>query len=244
MTPRPQLRVPNFDTSISPVLRSFYEDTNYNQQRKMTITVSSEVQHAKDYIVDLYNQGYGLKVLARELGLSATQIRLLFQRLNISFRTGRNIVTEQVRAFRKELAKGSDNPWRDWTNSEKFRHKKMGRGIQGYYTDPHGRKIWMRSTWEYIYAKWLDAQGLHWSTETTQYMLSDGTGYRPDFTITDASGHILRIVEVKGFFKNRVYKTDLLRNEYNIVVDVVNDITPYTTLGYEKERRLWKKLVQ
>jgi hypothetical protein len=241
---QPQLRVPDFDKNISHVLRSFYEQTNYTQQRKVTITVPQDVETAKQHLVDLYDQGYGLKVLGRELGFSYTQTRTLFQRLNIPFRTGRNVVTDKVRAFRKELANGDDNPWRDWTNSEKFRHKKMGRGIQGHYENNNGKKVWLRSTWEYIYAKWLDAQGFHWATETTQYILSDGTGYRPDFSITDADGRLLRIVEVKGFFKNRLYKTDLLRNEYNIDIDVVDDISPYTTLGYGRERRLWKALAQ
>lgn len=241
---KPLLRIIDFDNSYTSILCAFYEGTQYTQQRKVSIEISPEVQVAKEYLARLYNQGWGLKTLARELGLSYTKTRLLFQRLNIPIRKGRDVVTNHCREFRKERANRNDNPWRDWTNSEKFRHKKMGRGIQGYYVNIRGEKVWLRSTWEYIYAKWLDAQGTRWTTETTQYMLSDGTGYRPDFNIMDDTGCLLRIVEVKGFFKNRLYKTDLLRNEYNITVDVIDDINPYTRLGYEMERRLWKTLVQ
>lgn len=241
---KPLLRIMDFDNSYTSILCAFYEDTQYTQQRKVSIEITQDLQAAKKYLANLYEQGWGLKILARELGLSYTKTRLLFQRLNIPIRKGRNVVTDYCREFRKDMANSVDNPWRDWTNSEKFRHKKMGRGIQGYYVNIHGEKVWLRSTWEYIYAKWLDMQELHWTTETTQYILSDGTGYRPDFNIIDDTGRLLRIVEVKGFFKNRLYKTDLLRNEYNIDVDVIDDISPYTTLGYETERRLWKALVQ
>lgn len=241
---KPLLRIPNFNHEYTSILCAFYDSTQYAQQRKVPIEVPADVQEAKTYLASFYAAGWGLKVLARELGLTYTKTRILFQRLSIPLRIGKDVVTIQCRNHRKEMACRDDNPWRDWTNKTVFHNKKMGRGVQGWYVQRDGNKVWLRSTWEYIYAKWLDAQNIHWTTETQQYQLSDGTGYRPDFNIFNEDGELTKIVEVKGYYTNRLYKTALLREEYGIDVEIILNIAPYTTLGYNKERRLWKALVQ
>ncbi len=189
-----------------------------------------------DYIQSLYNlEGYGLKSISSSLGISYTKLRTLFSVYGIEIHRGQNIVTDRVRKFRSERVIGGKNPWADWECRENIHSN----GIQGEYITKNGERVWLRSCWEYIFCKWLDKNNITYKVEYKQYTLSDGTSYRPDFFIFDDSGNIKYVVEVKGYNKEKKYKTHLLQNEYGIQVVVVEDINHYCE-SYEKELKTWK----
>lgn len=194
----------------------------------------------KEYISELYNKGYGLKVLARQLEISYTQIRRVFNSLGIEIRHGQNIVTENLRKFRSEKAK-DNNPFMDWTNSRPQLLKDHNYfGIQGYYQKKDGSFVWLRSTWEYIYAKWLDSINMIWYIEKTQFRLDNGESYRPDFFVQTKRGEY--IIEIKGWKKNRTYKFEMLKKEHpHLNLVLIDDIKQYTT-NYIKDLKEWKKV--
>lgn len=189
-----------------------------------------------------YDEGYGLKMIARALDLSYTLTRKLFRFCNIEIRKGRNVVTDNLKKFRSERVQGELNPWYDWTSKAKDgKFKNNSRGIQGYYLSKNNGYVWLRSTYEYIYLKWLDKNNINFKYELNNFKLSDGTSYRPDFFIYDDDNNLSHIVEIKGYFDNRTYKTKLLENEYNIKVIVIKDILQYTDKSYDINLKEWKK---
>lgn len=189
-----------------------------------------------DYIRELYEKGYGLKVIAKLLNISYTKMRSLFDVFGIEIRKGRNVVTDKVKEFRSQRVQGTKNPWSD----EECRQNIHSNGIQGWYTTKQDRTIWLRSCWEYIYAKWLDKNDIPYEYELKQYVLSDGTSYRPDFFIMEKD-EIKEVIEIKGFNKERAYKTSLFQKEYGIKAKLIEDINNYCT-SYEKELKQWKQL--
>jgi hypothetical protein len=184
----------------------------------------------KDYFVELYDSGYGLKIIARTFNTSYSKLRTIFRNNNIDIRKGQSVVTDKLRQFRSERVKGTNNPWSD----EDCRKNVHSFGIQGYYIKKDGQKIWLRSCWEYIYAKWLDKNNENWTYETKQFKLKNGETYRPDFFVDDY------IVEIKGFNKDKLYKVDMLRKEYKEKIIVIEDIEPYTETNYATELDEWK----
>jgi NUMOD3 motif len=69
--------------------------------------------------------------------------------------------------------------------------KWKGRVFQ--YIGPKG-SFKMRSSYELVYAEYLDSKGIEWEYEP-QYILSNGSGFAPDFRLGDGT-----IVEVKGYW--------------------------------------------
>ena len=149
-------------------------------------------QESYDYLYDMYwNKEYGLKLLGRCLDLSYSQVRKLFiDYLKIEIRRGQDVVTSNVRKFRSERVQGTKNPWAYILP----KHKRNNNGLQGYYKRINGEYVWLRSSWEYIYAKWLDEQNIKWDVECITFNLNDIT-YRPDFFIFDEQNNIIKIVD-------------------------------------------------
>lgn len=224
-----------FDERHRDVFRKWYAELLASRDyptAKLIITKKLDKSCLR-YITNMYKEGYGLKIIARELGISYTKVRVIFAKLGIEIRRGRSIVTDKVRKFRSERVTGTNNPWSDW----ECRQNVNTYGVAGYYVDRKRRKIWLRSSWEYIYAKWLDSKKIHWDYECRQYLLSNGETYRPDFTIHDKSS--IRIVEIKGYIKDNLYKADMLRDEYNLDVTVIEDISQFCK-NYNEELAIWK----
>lgn len=73
-----------------------------------------------------------------------------------------------------------------------------GRTYCGHYNG-----YYLKSTLEYIYARYLDHVGIAWRYEVKTFQLSNGGSYKPDFHLEDGS-----FVEIKGGFN---YQTDLPR---------------------------------
>lgn len=193
-------------------------------------------------------QGYGVKGLIKKFNLEITytSFRNIIKFLCYELHSN-NIATDALRLQRSENAKRQYKEKSGFFKDgiqENIHKKNINRGIQGYYWNSFRCKyVWLRSSWEYIYAKWLNKQNIDWDVEVSEYRLSDGTLYRPDFFLYE-NGVISKIVEVKGFWKNRLYKVKLLEDEYNINVIIVDDIKPYceNNISEKNEIKIWKNL--
>jgi hypothetical protein len=191
------------------------------------------VQHK--YEVD----GVGLKLLAREMGISYTKMRRFLEYACIPIRKGNNVVTENLKRVRSENAKAFGG----WRN-RRTKNKNTNRGVQGYFFNQSRQKyVWLRSTYEVILAKWLDKNGIDWDTEVKQWMVGNES-YRPDFFIYEEN-KLVKIIEVKGYYKNRLWKFEELKKEpdiQNVELSLIDDITPFlynnTYLG---ELKWWKQ---
>lgn len=91
---------------------------------------------------------------------------------------------------------------------------KGGRGYCGYYTNIDGKKMFLRSIREFIYAKKLDSESKHFLTEKDTYFIN-GKNYKPDFFIYDESyNKLIEIVEIKGNIADTNLYNSLYINEF------------------------------
>jgi hypothetical protein len=203
------------------------------------VILKSEI---KEEIERKYLEGYGFKSIARSLEISYSDCRcLLINYFKLKTRKGLDVQTQITIKFKSDRVSGEKNPWFNWPNNKKAMHKNS-RGLQGYYKTSKNQYVWLRSSWEYVFAKWLDKNNICWKIEEKFYKLSDKEYYRPDFFIYDENGRLSKIIEVKGYFKNRLYKTKLLSKILkDIDIIVVDDIKNYTD-SYKKDLQEWKKL--
>lgn len=76
-----------------------------------------------------------------------------------------------------------------------------------------------RSSWEMIFAQFLDALGVRWDYEAAAYELSDGRSYVPDFHVNIPGGGTI-VVEVKGqrdgLWRHGFAKHQLFRENYGV----------------------------
>jgi hypothetical protein len=209
-------------------------------QKKISELCHTEYNLFKQHIYDLYyKREFGLKSISKELGISYTNVRTMFSVLGIDFHRGRSVVSDRLRSIRKENAI-KQNGWRD----RRTKNKTTDRGVQGYYFNQSRQKyVWLRSTYEYIFAKWLDSNNIDWDVECTCYVITDKESYRPDFFIYD--NHVLvNIVEVKGYYKNRLWKVEELKKmmkKEGVLVTIIDNIKPYIINNtYQNELKCWK----
>lgn len=114
-----------------------------------------------------------------------------------------------------------------------------GRTYCGHYNG-----YYLKSTLEYIYARYLDHVGIAWRYEVKTFQLSNGGSYKPDFHLEDGS-----FVEIKGGFN---YQTDLPRiklfeTDYQAHVLVLQEhdlrqLIRSTPFVFEHLRQEWKQL--
>lgn len=203
-------------------------------------------------LIDAYNEGYGFKIIAKELKTTYTKIRTILKKIEkqnqIKLRTGRNIVTEKLKEFRKQKAIYENKNGTGFNNEEVQKKVKIKnsttRGIQGFYWNKTFNKYcWLRSSWEYIYACWLDNKNIPWDIEVKSFYLSNGERYLPDFFIfSNDLINLKSIVEIKGFWDRK--KHEELRKMIKEEVILINDIKPYIKEGssLNKETNKWKKI--
>ena len=235
----------NFNEEIKKEIVIWYNEiVSFNSHlRKNKIIENPLNEKYKKYIKKIYDEGYGFKIIARWLDLSYMRTRtLIITYLKIETRKGYKVSTRITRKFRSDRVKGNKSPWYNWPETMPYLVKGSRTGIQGYYLNKKGKYIWLRSTWEYIYAKWLDNKKILWEYEAKTYKLSNGETYRPDFKIIEKDNYYL--VEIKGSrFKDRLYKVDLFKKEYShIKIIVIKDISAYSEIGYKKELKEWKTI--
>jgi Phage endonuclease I len=242
-----QLRIENLDVELIRKTAEWISELQKYSYSRYTSPLSKRKEWAinnplsedcLNYLKLLYKDGYGLKVLAREIGTSYSILRNLFQEYwEIPINMGTDISYERTKQFRSKKAKEDpNNPFKNWLSTQK--RTKTNHGVQGYYINKYGDKLWLRSTYEYIYCKWLDKNDILYKYEDVTFSLKNGEKYRPDFILPDGT-----IIEVKGnFYTNRRYKADMLKEQYpDIKIIVVDNIDQYTEKGYGEELKEWKQ---
>lgn len=220
--------------------------SHIKSERESFVEESSQTEKVREILKTVYDSGYGFKLIGKDLDFTYPVIRkIIIDYLKIDHRKGTNVVTDKLRKIRSENLKGEKSPWYNWP--EKYPHlldSNCHTGIQGYYKRKNGKFVWLRSCWEYIYAKWLDTKNIHWDVEVRAYKLPDGRTYRPDFFIYDDDS-IVSIIEIKGqTFLDR--KKSGILNEILTDVDVVqiDNIKPFIEKNstYSKELQKWKQV--
>lgn len=87
---------------------------------------------------------------------------------------------------------------------------KDGCGKGSYYNSPFQKIIWLRSSWEVAYAKYLDLKNIRWYYEWVTFDL-ENTTYTPDFFIPEEN----MFVEIKGYMRKKTgEKIDCFRKKY------------------------------
>jgi hypothetical protein len=206
--------------------------------------------YLKEFLDEYYvKEGYGIKSLIKkyELSITYTSFKNIIVFLGYELHSNK-IATEALKKQRSENAKkqyiNKTGFFKDGIQ-ENIHKMNTNRGIQGYYWNDSLKKyVWLRSSWEFIYAKWLNKNNIIWDVEIVSYRLSDGTIYRPDFFIFNENNEIKKVVEIKGYWKNRLYKTFLLKEEYNVDIITIENIKPYcdNKLTLNEEINIWKSL--
>lgn len=226
--------------------------SNYSVSFKEFLVKKHSTPEQIEQIRAKYESGYGLKKLAKELNITYSLTRQLFSYFKIPIRRGMNVITDELRKSRSEKTALEIQNKIGWFN-EKVRsnlriRNKTCRGVQGWYLNESMNKlVWLRSTYEYIYAKWLDRTHHVWDTEVTQYSLANGEKYRPDFFIYEM-GQLTKVIEIKGYFDIRSNKASLLQQQLPVDVILLNftnsSITPYIESGsnYLNELKEWKNI--
>lgn len=198
-----------------------------------------------DFIKSLYESGYGIKSMIKDYHLPITYpvLRKLMTDIMLIKLRSYSEITDILRSKRREKVKSEHTQGTGWFSDNIIR--KNGRGIQGYYTNKSNKKVWLRSTYEYIYALWLDENDYIWDVEYKSYRLDDGSLYKPDFFIFDDKGSLIKIVETKGYWKNRSYKFYKLQSQLSkegIECEIITDdeILSYTKDKLKNITKLWK----
>ena len=96
----------------------------------------------------------------------------------------------------------------------------MNRGYAGFYNG-----YYLRSSYEYAYAKYLDYYLISWSYEDKVFDLGYKI-YRPDFFFYDNNGNLVKIVEVKSREQkakdNALKALNTIEEKYNIICELVS----------------------
>jgi len=185
-----------------------------------------------------YEKEYGIKYMIKYLNLPITYpvLRMTLKSFFDIILRKHNEITDHLHKIRKEKALYEVQNKIGWASEECIKKVKIknscARGIQGYYYNKYFKKyVWLRSSWEYIYAKWLDSKNIIWDVECTLYKISENKSYRPDFFIFDKINNkkIIQIVEIKGYWKDKVYKYEELKKQLKKDIEfiLITDIAPY-----------------
>lgn len=157
------------------------KQTNYGKAKKNDISerdifLKNNPCPIQEQLTLLYNEGYGFKRLAKFINISDTCMKtILIKIFKITTRKGLNVITDKLKEIRSINAKtNKNNHFNKWTVIKPWLNEKNNKSIQGYYKRKHDNQfVWLRSTWEYIYAKWLDKQNIIWYYEEISYKLNN-----------------------------------------------------------------------
>lgn len=108
----------------------------------------------------------------------------------------------------------------------------MNRGYAGFY-----KEYYLRSSYEYAYAKYLDYHSIPWSYEDNTFDIGYKI-YKPDFFFYDQYGNLKKIVEIKSRNKKAKVEAEktlnIIREKYKIECEL---------LSYEELLELYKTLL-
>ena len=237
------------------LVKSFLKDVSKGKYKKgfykINDLIKSDERFEKTYewLKEVYlNKGQGFKSIIKDydLDIGYSFLRRFVEYLGFKIHSNCE-ANDFLKKRRSDIAKENyklKNGFFKEGVQEKIHHKSTNRGIQGYYWNVSKQKyVWLRSSWEFIYAKWLNNhKNIIWDVEISEYKLSDNSTYRPDFFIFDNEGDLKKIVEIKGYWKDKEYKVQMLKEEYSLPIVKIDDITPYCEYNINKEINLWKKL--
>ena len=119
---------------------------------------------------------------------------------------------------------------------------KNGRGYCGWYTNKDGKKMFLRSLKEFMYARYLDNNNFHFITEASIFTI-EKESYKPDFFIySDETYSLLKkIIEIKDN-KNAAeeyFKFELFFKSIGIEYEVEYNVHKLKKYISKKERNDW-----
>lgn len=101
---------------------------------------------------------------------------------------------------------------------------KLNRGYAGFY-----KGFYLRSSYEYAYAVYLDQFNISWSFET-QIFEVNGKIYKPDFLFYDKNGKLEKIVEIKSRNKKEIELAKEKLNYIAVQYQVTTELFSYKEL--------------
>lgn len=213
--------------------------------------LTNEFNKLKSNIETLYHKnelGYKSIVMALDNEhITYSSLRTVFKKLGITPRTGTSTVTKtlcKMRSYRSTVA----NPWTNWTEKYPMMHKGNKSYCQGYYfNESMNKDVWLRSSWEYGYAQYLDKRKENWDVECRSYLLSDGRYYRPDFFIFDDKNKLIKIVEIKANYNKgsaeRITRYETFKKEYEIQCELIcEELFDIIDISYGIILKQWKEI--
>jgi hypothetical protein len=236
------------DHRVGALLTKFSKTKKTKSKKRLYYLIFKCSEDFKKRLIRLYQDGYGYKIIAKNLGISYTVCRGLLGYLEnnneLSLRKGMSIVTNKLREFRKEKALDESKGNYGFCSFEarkNLKTAKNSRGIQGYYFNSWLNKyVWLRSSWEYIYAKWLDSKNINWDVEVKYYFTDEGK-YLPDFFIYGEDDKTIQyLVEIKGY--SGWDRGRHLKLKENVKVVFINNIKEFilNESNEHREREEWK----
>jgi len=196
---------------------------------KHSIKTKQKISNALRKFIFVYNELYekyiinklSINKIAKLYNCSFETIRDNLHKLKIPVRTKEEgtrmfTTTEEFSKHRSEDQQGKNNNMfgksNKWGNhskeaKEKIRITHLGDKNGMFGKSPCWKKIkynniWMRSTWEVAYAKYLDKNKIKWLYELKTFDLGEYS-YTPDFYLPKTDEYI----EIKGYMR----KKDLIR---------------------------------
>lgn len=185
--------------------------------RRFDRSLRQETKHWNDLrnkiLVDYHCLGYSKRDISKRYDITYGSTGRLLKFLNVPLREK---TIKNARSRTNQSNTMTQNP-----------QKTM---IQGYYpNESRGTLVWLRSSWEYLYARHLNETGELWDTEREVFTLNDGRSYLPDFFIFDKkTKQIKKIVEIKGKHWNLHDKHEHLNEMLDdIEVFIITDMRPF-----------------
>lgn len=124
--------------------------------------------------------------------------------------------TEKTKKIISEKCKGKTNGKKNGMYGKSSLKSGIGKG--SYYNSPLQDKIWLRSTYELAYAKYLDSQKILWYYEIQTFELSDEMTYTPDFFLPKYE----KFIEIKGYMLPKAkIKINKFKEEYPFDLDIL-----------------------
>lgn len=206
----------------------------------------------RNFFVEKYIVGgYGFKSLIKEfeLDITYTKLRFIFEVLDIERRKGYDVITERLRNVRSKNALGDKNHFYKWPEIRpELLKTNSNRGINGYYYNNSMKKyVWLRSSYEYLYSKYLDENNIKWDVEYQYYNINN-RNYLPDFFIFE-NDNVCKIVEIKSEYYSGYVRDEFInifnffKNigiEYLIISDV--ELKKLNSKSLRSISREWKKI--
>lgn len=212
--------------------------TNWLYGSKKCISCShKKLNITKDILIKAYNiNKKSITCIAKELKCNYVSVYNYLKKYNIKIRTRRETHLGKKRPDQSKRMSGENNPIfgtirsqvvrdkisktrieRNYTGRRSARFGKISNNKCGYGKGSYYKNIWMRSTWEVKYAKYLDKNKIKWLYESKTFDLGNTT-YTPDFYLPKTDEYI----EIKGWWlKGAIDKFKVFKQLYKNIKTIV-----------------------